>query len=92
MKRLLALSTLAVSACSSTLEPMSQAEAISQCQAQAADAAQVVSGSGSAGINSNTGPSFGLGFRINLTPRPRAQTFESCMSKLAANGQIVEGT
>jgi len=91
MKRLIALSTLAIPACTATLPPMSHAEAVSMCQAQAVDAAQVVSGNGSAGINSNTGPSFGLGFRINLSPRPKAQTFESCMSKLAANGRIVEG-
>ena len=90
MKRFLALSTLAIAACTPTLETMSRAEAVSMCQAQAAEAARVVSGTTSAGINSNTGPSFGLGLSINLTPRPRAQTFDSCMTKLAANGQIVE--
>jgi len=92
MKRFIALFALAISACTPTLPPISHAEALSMCQAQAADAAQVVSGSGTAGVNSNTGPSFGLGLRINLSPRPQAQTFESCMSKLAANGQIAEGT
>ena len=91
MKRFLALSVLAIAACTPTLETMSRAEAISMCQAQADEAAQVVSGNASAGINSNTGPSFGLGISINLTPKPKAQTFEACMSELTANGQIVEG-
>jgi hypothetical protein len=90
MKRLLAL-TLLAAACTPAMEPMRYDDAVAMCQAQAAEAAQVVSGNASAGINSNTGPSFGLGLSINLTPRPRAQTFESCMSKLVANGQIVEG-
>jgi len=91
MKPFLAFSVLAIAACTPTLETMSRAEAISMCQAQADEAAQVVSGNGRVGVNSNTGPSFGLGLTINLTPKPRAQTFEACMSELAANGQIVEG-
>ncbi len=91
MKRFLALSILALAACTPSLETMTRSEAIASCQAQADDAAQVVSGNASAGVNSNTGPSFGLGISINLTPKPRAQTFEACMSKLTANGQIVEG-
>jgi len=91
MKRLFAISILAVAACTPTLETMSRNEAIAMCQAQADEAAQVVSGNASAGVNSNTGPSFGLGISINLTPKPKAQTFEACMSELAANGQIVEG-
>ncbi|MBL1436957.1 MAG: hypothetical protein COB08_012285 [Rhodobacteraceae bacterium] len=91
MKHILALSILAVAACTPTLETMTRADAVAMCQAQADEAAQVVSGNATAGVNSNTGPSFGLGLRINLTPKPRAQTFEACMSKLTANGQIVEG-
>lgn len=91
MKHILALSILAVAACTPTLETMSHADALAMCQAEANEAAQVVSGNATAGVNSNTGPSFGLGLRINLTPKPRAQTFEACMSKLTANGQIVEG-
>ena len=91
MKHFLALSILAIAACTPTLETMSRTEAISMCQAQADEAAQVVSGNATAGVNSNTGPSFGLGISINLTPKPRAQTFEACMSELTANGQIVEG-
>ncbi len=91
MKRFLALSIMAISACTPTMETMTRSDAISMCQAQADESAQVVSGNASAGVNSNTGPSFGLGLSINLTPQPRAQTFEACMSKLTANGQIVEG-
>ncbi len=91
MKHFLALSILAIAACTPTLETMSRANAVAMCQAQADEAAQVVSGNATAGVNSNTGPSFGLGISINLTPKPRAQTFEACMSELAANGQIVEG-
>ncbi len=91
MKRLISFSVLAIAACTPTLETMSRADAITMCQAQADEAAQVVSGNASAGINSNTGPSFGLGISINLTPKPKAQTFEACMSELTANGQIVEG-
>ncbi len=83
--------TLAIAACTPTLQTMTRADAINMCQAQAVDAAQVVSGNTSVGINSQTGPSFGAGIRINLTPRPQAQTFEACMSKLTANGQIMEG-
>ena len=91
MKYFLAFSILAVAACTPTLETMSRADAVAMCQAQADEAAQVVSGTGSVGVNSNTGPSFGLGLSINLTPKPKAQTFEACMSELTANGQIVEG-
>ena len=91
MKHILALSILALTACTPTLETMSRADAVAMCQAQADEAAQVVSGNGTVGVNSNTGPSFGLGLSINLTPRPRAQTFEACMSELTAKGQIVEG-
>ena len=83
--------SLILTACTTTLETMSRTEAINMCQAQADEAAQVVSGNATAGVNSNTGPSFGLGLSINLTPKPRAQTFEACMGKLTANGQIVEG-
>ncbi len=91
MKRFLVLSVVVVAACTPTLETMTRAEAIATCQAQADEAAQVVSGSVGGGINSVTGPSFGGGISINLTPKPRAQTFEACMSELTANGQIVEG-
>ena len=91
MKHFLALSVLAIAACTPTLETMTRGDAIVMCRAQADEAAQVVSGSATAGVNSNTGPSFGLGISINLTPKPKAQTFEACMSELAANGQIVEG-
>ena len=91
MKHFLALSVLAIAACTPTLETMTRSEAIASCQAQADEAAQVVSGNASAGVNSVTGPSFGLGISINLTPKPKAQTFEACMSELTANGQIVEG-
>lgn len=91
MKPFLACSLLAGAACTPTLETMTRNEAINMCQARADEAAQVVSGNASAGVNSNTGPSFGLGISINLTPKPKAQTFESCMSELEANGQIVEG-
>jgi len=91
MKPFLAFSVLAIAACTPTLETMSRTEAIAMCQEQADEAAQVISGTGTMGINSNTGPSFGLGISINLTPKPVAQTFEACMSELAANGQIVEG-
>ncbi len=91
MKRFFALSVLALAACTPTLETMTRSEAITMCQAQADEAAQVVSGNASVGVNSVTGPSAGLGLRINLTPKPRAQTFEACMSTLAANGQIVAG-
>jgi len=81
--------SLLLAACTPTLETMSRSEAIATCQAQADEAAQVVSGNASAGVNSVTGPSFGLGISINLTPKPRAQTFEACMSELTANGQII---
>lgn len=91
MKHFLAFSTLALAACTPTLETMNRSEAVSMCQAQADEAAQVVSGNASMAVNSQTGTSLGFGIGINLTPRPRAQTFESCMSELAANGQIVEG-
>lgn len=91
MKHFLALSTLAIAACTPTLETMTRSEAIGMCQAHADEAAQAVSGNASAGVNSVSGPSFGLGISINLTPKPRAQTFEACMSELTANGQIVEG-
>jgi len=91
MKPFLALSVLALAACTPTLETMSHADAVAMCQEQADEAAEVVSGTGSVGVNSNTGPSFGLGLSINLTPKPKAQTFEACMSELTANGQIVEG-
>lgn len=91
MKFFLTLSTLALFACTPVYETMSRGEAIAYCQDEAAEAAQVVSGDASVGINSRTGPSFGLGIGINLTPRPSAQTYEACMAELAANGQIVEG-
>lgn len=91
MKPFLALSVLALAACTPTLETMSHADAIAMCNAQADEAAQVVSGNATAGVSSISGPSFGLGLTINLTPKPRAQTFEACMSELTANGQIVEG-
>ena len=91
MKRFLAFSVLAVAACTPTLETMSRSEAISMCQAQAEEAARMLSGNTSGGVNSVTGPSLGLGISINLTPKPRARTFEACMSELTANGQIVEG-
>ncbi len=90
MKHILAFSILVIAACTPTLDTMSRGEAISMCQAQADEAAQVVSGSATAGVNSISGPSFGLGININLTPKPRAQTYEACMSELVANGQIVE--
>jgi len=90
MKQFLAFSILALGACTTTVETMSRNEAITMCQAQANEAAQVVSGNASAGVSSVAGPSFGLGISINLTPKPKAQTFEACMSKLMANGQIVE--
>ncbi len=91
MKKLIILSGLVVAACTPTLNSMTRAEAIDICQAQADEDAQVLSGNASAGVNSLTGPSFGLGLRINLTPKPQAQTFDACMNELAANGQIVEG-
>ncbi len=91
MKKLIILSGLVVAACTPTLNSMTRAEAIDICQAQADEGAQVLSGNASAGVNSLTGPSFGLGLRINLTPKPQAQTFDACMNELAANGQIVEG-
>ncbi len=91
MKRFLAFSILALAACTPTLHTMTRSEAITMCQARADEAARVVSGSATAGVNSVTGPSFGLGLNINLTPKPKAQTFEACMSELTANGQIVEG-
>ncbi len=90
MKRIFPLSLLAIAACTPTLETMTRSEAITMCQAQADEAAQVVSGNATAGVNSVTGPSLGLGISINLTPRPVAQTYEACMSELTANGQIVE--
>jgi len=91
MKQLfLGLPILAV-ACAPTLETMTRAEAVAMCQTEAAEAAQVVSGNASVGVSSVSGPSFGLGIGINLTPRPQAQTFEACMTELTANGQIVEG-
>jgi len=91
MKHFLAFSVLAITACTPTLETMSRTEAIAICQAQADEAAQVVSGNVGIGVNSVTGPSIGAGISINLTPKPKAQTFEACMNKLAASGQIVEG-
>ncbi len=91
MTRFLAFSLLALAACTPTLPIMSRSDAIASCQAQADDAAQVVSGSARAGVNSVSGPSLGLGISINLTPKPKPQTFEACMSKLTANGQIGEG-
>jgi len=90
MKYILSLSTLALFACTPTLETMSRAEAIAFCRAEADEAAQVLSGDASVGVNSRTGPSVGLGLSINLTPRPRAVTYDQCMTELAANGQIVE--
>lgn len=90
MKQFLAVSVLAIAACTPTLEIMSHADAVAMCHEEADEAAQVVSGNATAGVNSNTGPSFGLGLSINLTPKPRAKTFEACMSELMANGQIVE--
>mgnify|MGYP001036495993 CR=1 FL=1 len=92
MKRILLVPAVFFAACTPTLETMTHADAVAMCQAQADEAAQVVSGTASAGVNSATGPTFGLGLSLNLTPRPRAQTFEACMNDLAANGQIVEGT
>ncbi|MBL4806058.1 MAG: hypothetical protein JKY31_02070 [Rhodobacteraceae bacterium] len=83
--------TLAISACTPVYETMTHGEAMAMCREQAVDAARVVSGNTTIGINSQTGPSFGAGIRINLTPRPQAQTYDACMTKLMANGQIVEG-
>ncbi len=93
MKRIFIFSgmVLAITACTQTFETMSRADAIAMCNAQAAEAAQVVSGNTTIGVNSQTGPSFGMGLQINLTPKPQAQTFEACMNELASNGQIVEG-
>ncbi len=90
MKRILPVFAVFVAACTPTYEVMSRADAVAMCQAQADEAAQVLSGEANLGLNSQTGPSLGLGIGINLTPKPRAQTFESCMNELAANGQIVE--
>lgn len=91
MKPFLALSILAFAACTPTIETMSRADAIAMCRAEADEAAQVVTGEARVGASSVSGPSFGLGIGINLTPRPRAQTFEACMTELTENGQIVEG-
>ncbi len=91
MKRFLGFSVLALAACTPTLETMTRSEAVTLCQARADEAARVVSGNVGIGVNSVTGPSFGGGISINLTPKPKAQTFEACMNELAANGQIVEG-
>ncbi len=92
MKHIFILSIMtAISACTPTLQTMTRADAVAMCQAQAVEAARVVSGNTTIGVNSQTGTSFGAGLRINLTPRPQAQTFEACMNELAANGQIVEG-
>lgn len=91
MKHILAISALALAACTPTYETMSRADAVAMCQEQADEAAQVVSGNATIGASSVSGPSFGLGIGINLSPRPRAQTFEACMTELAENGQIVEG-
>ena len=91
MKYIIVISAVTLAACTTTYETMSRSEAIEMCREQAAEAAQVVSGNASVGVNSVSGPSFGLGIGINLTPRPEAQTYEECMSELAANGQIVEG-
>ncbi len=91
MKRLFIGLVVFVTACTPTLVQMTRAEAVATCQAQADEAAQVVSGNATVGVNSQTGTSFGLGLNINLTPKPRAQTFEACMTELAANGQIAEG-
>ncbi len=91
MKRILFMSTAVfLAACTTTYETMSRADAVAMCQAQANEASQVVSGNVGVGVNSRTGPSFGGGISINLTPQPRAVTYESCMNELAANGQIVE--
>jgi len=90
MKYILSISALLMVACTPVFETMTRADAVTMCNARAAEAAQVVSGDARIGINSRTGPSFGLGIGINLTPRPQAQTFEACMTELAANGQIVE--
>lgn len=91
MKRIFIIPAVIVAACTPTLETMSRSDAIAMCQEQADEAAQVVSGNATIGVNSVSGPSFGLGIGINLTPKPRAQTFEACMTELAENGQIVEG-
>ena len=90
MKYILGISAAALVACTPVYETMSRAEAVAMCREQAAESAQVVSGNASVGVNSISGPSFGLGIGINLTPRPQAQTFEQCMADLAAHGQIVE--
>ncbi|MCF6273902.1 MAG: hypothetical protein L3J37_12095 [Rhodobacteraceae bacterium] len=91
MKKFTGLSLLLLGACVPVVETMSRAEAIEMCQAEAAEAAKVVSGDARVGINSVSGPSLGFGIAINLTPKPPAQTFEACMGNLAANGQILEG-
>jgi spore coat polysaccharide biosynthesis predicted glycosyltransferase SpsG len=91
MKRILFISAAAIlAACTTTYETMSRADAVAMCQAQADEAAARTTGNMTLGLNSQTGPSLGFGIGINLTPKPRAQTFESCMNELAANGQIVE--
>lgn len=93
MKRIFIISgmVLAIAACTQTFETMSRADAIAMCNAQAVEAAQVLSGNTTLGVNSQTGGFFGAGVQINLTPKPQAQTFEACMNELAANGQILEG-
>ncbi len=80
-----------LAACTPTLETMTRAEAIDMCKARASDGARTTTGNLTLGVNSHTGPTFGAGIGINLTPKPYDVTFENCMTELAANGQIVEG-
>ena len=93
MKRFLVVPIVIVAACTPTLEMMTRNEAISFCQNEAREAAGPT-GTASVGVNSVSGPSFGLSLNFSdaylrgLSPE---QVFENCMSELAANGQIVEG-
>lgn len=84
---------LAISACTTTLQTMTRAEAISLCQEKANNASSPTYNA-TIGVNSNTGAFGGLSISLSdayLRGLDPEVVYESCMNDLAANGQIAEG-
>lgn len=82
-----------LSACTPVLDTMTRTEAINMCQEKARGATQPT-GQATVGVNTITGPSFGLSLNFSdayIRGLDPAVVYEECMTELAANGQIVEG-
>ena len=91
---LLAVGLAVTAACTPVYESYTRIEAIEFCQQKAREAAGPT-GEATVGVNSRTGPNFGLSINLSddyLRGRDPAQVYEQCMTNLAARGQISEGS